>query len=66
MGVALLIMASALIPGFVILANDAWGIIITSCLGAGVFMTILFFMALRIKQIMTLLIFGIMMAKAIR
>ena len=65
LGVALLIMASALIPAFGILANDAWGIIIASCLGAGVFMTILFFMALRIKQIMTLLIFGIMMGSLI-
>ena len=65
LGVALLIMASALIPGSAILANDAWGIIIASCLGAGIFMTILFFMALRIKQIMTLLIFGIMMGSLI-
>ena len=65
LGVALLIMASTLIPSFMMLANDSWSIIIASCFGAGIFMALLFFMALRIRQIMTLLIFGIMLSSLI-
>jgi len=67
LGVAILVMAGTYCSQFVLLAsiiNSTWAIILMSMIGAGLVLLLLLLVSLRVKDINTLLILGLMFGSA--
>lgn len=66
LGVAFVILGfSSVIPAGSIAGMGNWLVIIAACLGAGAVMILIMFLAIRVKDILTVLILGIMIAGGI-
>jgi iron complex transport system permease protein len=66
LGVAIMIMGAGAILNFEVLSNiNNWSLIISACVGAGLVLLLIFAISVRINDIMTILILGILLGSAI-
>lgn len=65
LGVSLLILGSGLFSIAGIMAANSWAIILAACIGACAVLLLMFFVSLRVNNIMTVLILGIMISSMI-
>ena len=65
LGVALLVLSSGSLFGFHLFSLiENWSIIISACLGSAIILILIMFVSLRVQNVMTVLILGIMFASA--
>jgi len=63
LGVAIVVMSSSFISSYFLVSS--WAMILSAWIGAGFVLLIIFYASLKVKDIMTLLVFGILLGAAI-
>jgi iron complex transport system permease protein len=63
LGVAIVTLTAGALSGFVMLSN--WSVIFSAWVGASLVLLVIFYASLKVKDIMTLLVFGILLGSAI-
>ncbi len=63
LGVAIIIMSSSFVSSYFLVSS--WSMIVSAWIGAGLVLLVIFYASLKVKDIMTLLVFGILLGAAI-
>jgi len=63
LGVAIVIMSSSFVSSYFLVSS--WSMILSAWIGAGLVLLVIFYASLKVKDIMTLLVFGILLGAAI-